>query len=100
MNAIDDLNKPKVGMFFELQSIMRSILMDLNGIESKTKELEMRFNPKPFVMPPSPPKQPVKRAPSPTRNYFPPGYTGGQVHFDDEENQHGILKQHSSPGQH
>lgn len=99
MNAIDDLPKPKVGMFFELQNIMRSILMDLNGIESKTKELEMRFNPKPFVMPPSPPKQPpVQRAPSPTRNYFPPGYTGGQVHFDDEDNHHGILKPNSSPG--
>ena len=52
MNVIDDVIMPKLGVFFELQNIMRSILSDINGVERKTKELEMRFNPKPIVMPP------------------------------------------------
>ena len=54
---------------------MRSILMDMNNVEKKVDEIEMRFNPKPYVAPPSPPKRPVSQRPSPTRNYFPPGYT-------------------------
>ena len=58
MNAIDDMPKTKLGVFFELQSIMRSILTDINGIERQTKELEMRYNPKPFV--PTPPPQKPK----------------------------------------
>lgn len=37
MNVIDDMEhafKPKVGVFFELQNVMKSILMDLNVIDS------------------------------------------------------------------
>jgi len=37
MNVIDDIenpSKPKVGVFFELQNVMKSILMDLNVIDS------------------------------------------------------------------
>ncbi len=37
MNAIDDMEdafKPKVSLFYELQSVMKSILMDLNAVDN------------------------------------------------------------------
>lgn len=46
--------------------------MDLDVVGRKVNEIEMRFNPKPIVIPP--PKRPTSQRPSPTRNYFPPGY--------------------------
>lgn len=73
MNAIDDIEevaKPKMSLFFELQSVMRSILLDLDVVERTVTNLEMRFNPKPYVMP----KRPSSQKPSPTRNYFPPAF--------------------------
>lgn len=48
MNAIDDIVKPKQSLFFELSSVMRNILMDLDIVGRKVNELEMRFNPKSF----------------------------------------------------
>ena len=93
MNAIDDMEdafKPKVSLFYELQSVMKSILMDLNAVDNQVKMIEMRFNPPK----PIPVKRPVSQRPSPTRNYFPPGYTGqNQVHFDDGSARKGALKQ-------
>ena len=68
---------PKTGLslFFDLQRAMKSILLDLNTVDMKVKDLERRYNP-PKILPPPPPPKPVKRPPSPTRNYYPPGYTG------------------------
>ena len=98
MNAIDDMPdafKPKVSVYYELQNIMRSILMDLNGVEKQVNMIEMRFNPKPLPVP-EPPKRAVSQKPSPTRNYFPPGYPGAnQVHFDDGSDRRGVLKQNN-----
>lgn len=102
-HAIDELEetkqesapKPKLSLFFELQSVLRQILMDLDGVGKQVNQLEMRYNPKPIEKPPppappSPPKRPISQQPrqaSPTRNYFPPGYTGNPaavVNFEDD----------------
>ena len=34
-------------LYYEIQNIMRSILSDINGVEKKVNELEMKWNPKP-----------------------------------------------------
>ena len=40
---------PPVSIFYELQSVMRSILFDLDFVDKKVNDLEMRFNPKPLL---------------------------------------------------
>ena len=73
-------NKPKMSLFFELQQVMRSILMDLNTVDKNVSQLEMRFNHskriKPTPRPPPVPKRPISQ--SPTRHYNPPGHIAHQ----------------------
>ena len=85
-NVIDEdetmVYKPKLSVFFELQNVMKSILYDMEIVDKKVTEIEMRFNPKPIVVirPPSPPRRAVSQdPPESTRNYFPPGFTSGQM---------------------
>ena len=79
---------------------MRMILLDLDHVDKKVTDIEMRFNPKPHTPQPQPVQiqiQQSPRPPSPTRNYFPPGYQAA-VHFNDEANNlKGVLKQQQSP---
>ena len=42
-------NIPPVSIFFELQSVMRTILFDLDHVDKKVNDLEVRFNPKPLL---------------------------------------------------
>ena len=42
-------NMPPISIFFELQSVMRTILFDLDFVDKKVNDLEMRFNPKPLL---------------------------------------------------
>lgn len=73
------VGKPSLGLYYELTNVLRNIIFDMGAVDKKVTELEMRWNPKPYVPPsPSPMKRSHSQKASPTRNYYPPGYMGNQ----------------------